>query len=162
MEVTLNFLALKPRTSFEEGCLVIDSPLLVRLASFGAYRRTVVVDPVNATFHFTTRCFAKTSKRTIAFSEISRLDYSFDETAIHPGSAWWGSQDSTEWFTLGIVLKKDREEITIGRFIGEGSVDHGWVGILAGDDALDFRGDQEERSLGLVKLLQAMTGLPLT
>lgn len=111
---------------------------------------------------FTTRSFARASKRTIAFSEIARLDYSFDETAIDPGSAWWGSQDSTEWFTLGIVLKKDREEVAVGRFIGEGSVDHGWVGILAGDDALDYRGDQEERSLGLVKLLQAMTGLPLT
>ncbi len=50
----------------------------------------------------------------------------------------------------------------IGRFIGEGSVDHGLEGILAGDDAIDYRGDQQERALGLVKLLQAMTGLPLT
>jgi len=162
MEVTLNFLALKPRTFFEGGRLIIDSPLVVRLASLGTYRRTIVVDPATSSFLFTTRRFAKTSKRSVAFSEISRLDYSFDETGINTGSAWWGSQDSTEWFTLGIVLKKDREEITVGRFIGEGSVDHGWVGILAGDDAVDFRGDQQERSLGLVKLLQAMTGLPLT
>ena len=72
------------------------------------------------------------------------------------------SPDTTECYTLGIVMKERREEITICRIIGEGSVHYGWESVLAGDDAIDYRGDQYERSLGLVKLLQAMTGLPLT
>jgi hypothetical protein len=162
MEITFGFLALKPRTALEGGRLTIDSPWLVRFGSLGMYRRTVVVDPDRQCFDFTTRRLGKTTRRTVAFSEVSRLDYSFDETGFHTDSPWVGSQDSTEWFTISIVLESGREELRLGRFIGEGSVDHGWKGIVAGDDAFDYRGDQQERSLGLVKLLQAMTGLPLT
>lgn len=162
MEITSGILAAKPRTTLKDGRLIIDSPWWVRAGSLGAYHRCVVVDPMGSSFSFITRWFGKTQRRTVSFSEISRLDYSFDETGINTGSAWLGSQDSTEWFTIGIVLRKNREQLMIGRFIGEGSVDYGWESILAGDDAVDYRGNQEERSLGLVKLLQAMTGLPLT
>jgi hypothetical protein len=162
MEITFGFLSLKPSTALVDGRLIIDSPWLVRLGSFGTYRRTVVVDPDRKSFEFATRSFGRTQRRTVSFSEVSRLDYSFDETGIHTGSPWVGSQDSTEWFTISIVLKNGREELRLGRFIGEGSVHYGWESILAGDDAFDYRGDQQERSLSLVKLLQAMTGLPLT
>jgi len=145
-----------------DGRLVIDSPWLLRFGTLGVYRRTVVVDPGSSSITFSTRLFGKTKRRIVSFSDISRLDYRFDETGENTGSAWLGSRDSTEWFTISIVMKTNQEEVMIGRFIGEGSVDYGWESILAGDDAIDFRGDQEERSLGLVKLLQAMLGLPLT
>ena len=162
MEITYGFLALKPLTSLKDGRLTIDTPMLARAVTLGAYRKTVVVDPESGCISFRTRWLGKTSHRVVAFSEIERLDYSFDETGRNTGSPWMGSRDSTEWFTIGIVLKGSREEIVICRVIGEGSVDYGWESVLAGDDYYDYRGDQQERSLGLVKLLQAMTGLPLT
>lgn len=140
----------------------IDSPLLVRILFLGAYRRTVVIDPGKCYIEFSTRLFGRHRRRAVPFPEISRLDYRFVETGIHTGSAWLGSHDSTECFTLAIFLKKDWEHIMIGRFIAEGIVDHGPEGILAGDDAIDYRGDQQERSVGLVKLVRSMTGLPLT
>ncbi len=131
MEVMLSFLGIKLRTSLEDGCLRMDSPGLVRLLSFGAYRRTVLIDPGRCSIEFTTSLFGRHRRREFHLSEISRLDYRFVETGIQTGSAWLGSHDSTEWFTLEIVLKKDREHLLIGRFIGGGNADHGWEGILA-------------------------------
>lgn len=162
MEIIYRFLALKPMTSLKDGRLTIDTPSWVRIGTLGAYRKTVMVDPDSRCISFRTRVLGKTSLRVVGFSEIERLDYSFDETGINTGSAFVDSQDTTECYTLGIVLKGSREEIAICRVIGEGSVHYGWESVLAGDDAYDYRGDQYERSLGLVKLLQAMTGLPLT
>lgn len=162
MVIAYRFLALKPKTFLRDGRLTIDTPMPLRMVTLGAYRKTVVVDPDNRCISFSRRLLGKKTLRVVAFSEIERLDYSFDETGFDTDSPWLGSEDTTEWYTVGIVLKDSGEEIPICRIIGEGSVNHGWKGLLAGDDAIDCLGDQQERSLGLVKLLQAMTGLPLT
>ena len=154
--ITLGILALKPRTFLMDGCLVIETPVLLRLLLFGVYRRTVVVDPAGGCMRFTRRWFGWKRTRTVLIPEIERLDYSYDD---------WGSdgRDSTEWFTIKIILVKEREEIVVCRYIGEDGIDWdlGWEGLPLACALEGARGDQQERSLGMVKLLQAMTGLPL-
>ena len=159
MDITFGLLAIKPRAKLVEGCLIIETPWFFRILSFGFYYKMVMVDPVSRIFSFGRKRSEWT--RLIPFEAIERLDYSFAEAGINRDSLLLGSHDSIECYTLSIILRKEGERVVLGRFSGEGSVDHGWKGILVGDDVLDYRGDQWECSLGVVKLLQAMTGLPL-
>lgn len=162
MEITYSLLTLKPRTELANGILTIETPLLKKLLGLGLFHRKVVVDPSLKTFSINTRHPFGRKTQTIPFAAVSRLDYTYDDTAWNTDSPWFGSQDSVEWFTISLVLAYDRETVHLCRFTGEGSIDHGWQGWLAGDDLIDYRGDQQESSLSLVKLLQEMTGLPLT
>ena len=162
MVITHSFLSIKPNLRMEGGRLEISTPLLLRLLFFGTYRKRIVVDPEQRTFQFETQFLGKSRTRLVSFEEVERLDYSYSDNGLNSGSAWLGSHDMQECFTLKLILAKNREELLLGRFLGEGSIDHGWEGILAGDTFLDRRGDQEESSLELVRVLQAMTGLPLT
>ncbi len=159
---TSKFLAIAPQISMDNGCLVLSSPLLVRMLSLGIYQRTVTVDTNARQFTVERKLLGQAKRTMIPFEDVRRIDYRFVETGFNTSSAWFGSDDTEECFTVTLILKESMEEIILARFLGEGSVDHGWKGILAGDDLIDLRGDQEEQSLAFVQLLQAMTGIPLT
>jgi hypothetical protein len=155
---------LKPRVRGTNGRLIIDSPRLLRVFLLGAFRRTVIVNPEQGRFEFVTRVFRTVRTRLVPFSDVERLDYSYEGTGTNFATILSGSHDPIEWFTIKAILKKDREALFIGRFLGEGGVtDEACGGLLGSFDlAVDYQGDQEEKSLELVRLLQAMTGLPLT
>ncbi|MBK1881496.1 hypothetical protein JIN85_03655 [Luteolibacter pohnpeiensis] len=155
---TLGILALKPRTSLIDGRLLIESNLYLQRFTLGFLRTSIVVDPVAREF-----TFRKKGKltRVILFEEVERLDYSYADTGINTDSELFGSLDTIEWFTISLILRETQEQVTLVRIVGEGSVDHGMLGALLGDGGVDYRGDQEEASQGLVRLLKAMTGLSL-
>lgn len=161
MEPVSSFLALKPKTDLVDGVLTIETPWLQRLLCLGLLSRVAVVDSVRKTFCIRSRILFWKKEQTIPFAAVKRLDYSYDDSGFGTDSPWHGSHDTVEWFTIDLVLGYDSESVRLCRFIGEGSVDHGLEGWLAGDDLVDYRGDQQEASLSLVKLLQEMTGLPL-
>ena len=69
--------------------------------------------------------------------------------------------DEMDEFIVSLELYS-RDIVKIFSFIGEGAVNTGITGVLLGDDLVDSRGDQEERSRTYVELLTAFTGKRLT
>lgn len=79
-------------------------------------------------------------------------------TAWSVSPFWMGRTDAVEILSVSLALTGPVQTIPLFAFVGEGSTDTGWKGvILGGDDVLDVRGPQTEDSRNFVdKLCHAL------
>lgn len=160
-EVRASFLTLGPKVWRDGERLHIRTSTLVQVATLFLRWRAVAVDPQRRRVEVETRtAWFLASRRAIPFDDVEHLDYQYREL---PTSWSWlyGATDSIERYTIDLVLR-DGERVRVAAVTGEGSVSTGLGGVVfGGDDLIDARGAQQERSLGLVDQLSALIGAPL-
>ena len=70
--------------------------------------------------------------------------------------------DEVERYRISLVLKDPRARIPLFSFMGEGSVETGWRGVLFGDDdRVDLAGDQAQAFRGYLDLLSEFLGVTI-
>lgn len=160
-EVTAGVLTLGPKVWRDGERLRVRTSTLLRCLSLFLHWRDVTIDPKWRRVEVETRTFwLFSSRRAIPFDDIEHIDYRYREL---PTSWSWlyGSTDSVERYTIDLVLR-DGEQVRVAAVTGEGSKSTGVGGvILGGDDLIDLRGAQQERSLALVDQLANVIGVPL-
>ena len=154
-------LAMGPRFKVKEGQLRSRSNLVFCLLTLGLYFKRVVIDTEREVIVIRRRVlwFIK-FVREVRFSEIKRIDYSYEETVTSWNSLGW-TTDAVDKFKVSLVLH-DESWVKLWTFVGEGSGQTGLLGVWMGDEEVDFEGSQESDSLYFVELMQYFTGKPLT
>lgn len=153
--------AFAPKVWWEEDRLHARTSAVVQALALGTVRKEVVVDPKAREVVVRTRYAWFFPRETvIPFDAISHISYG------HAGitTSWnqWGqAHDGVESFSIALVLH-DRDEVHLFSFAGEGAKATGALGVMLGDDIVDIRGDQEEKSLSYVDALMELTGKGLS
>ena len=157
---TSRFLSTRPTVERTHNQLIITPSAIVRRLFGGLDRSRVVIDTHRQTI-LVEKGFGPLgqSSETIAFNEVSHLDYGFEETATR--WAWGRTLDTVETYRIGLVLKKYRR-VPLVRFTGEGSRMTGAVGVFLGDSSIDYQGSQGSDSRELIDIIRELTGFPLT
>ncbi len=153
--------AISPKVWNEGRTLYARTALLWMLLTLFAWRKEVRVNAVSKTILIQWRILWLFKKeRAIHFKDISHLDYSFG--SMSTAWDWFGnSHDQIESYRVGLVLN-NRDEIHLFSFMGEGAINTGLIGVLAGDSLYDIQGDQGDRSLGYIDALRAATNKELS
>lgn len=160
LAITSPLAALNPKVWTEDGQLRARTNLLLQILCLFFWERTVIVDRRERTILLRNR-FLWLLERThvFAFGDLSHIDYRF--ASMSTGWDMFGRDtDSLEKFTVS-VTKHDGETIELFAFRGDGTGMTGVTGVMLGDSALDYEGDQADKSLGYVEQLQRFTGLTL-
>lgn len=161
-EQRISFLGIKPRVWNEGAKLCARTAGLWRLLSLFSYCRTMTADPARReiTIEGTYLWFLRT-RRVIDFDQVKYIDYVFSRL-ITDWDQWHGAKDQLEKFTVALVLHDKHERVDLFGFRGEGAASTGMSGILfGGDSAIDYAGDQDERSREFAYELHKMLGVPL-
>ena len=158
----LSFLAIKPRREEVDGTLVISSSWVAQSLTLMGFARKVVVDPKREVLTLFHR-FLWMGHRTVEvpFDRIKCIRYIYDSWTTD-WSFFTGRLDGWDFYKIKLELKNPSDEIHLFTIWGEGSYETGLKGVLLGGDKwVDFHGDQDQASLGLVESLMAFTGKPL-
>jgi hypothetical protein len=161
--VTSPMAALTPKVWWDDGRLCARTSMVWQVATLGSWCQEVIADPEERVVTVRRRyLWLATSTMEVPFDAISHIEYR------HVGVAtdWFGGSrrmvlhggksDGVESYSVSLALR-DRDEIHLFSFQGEDSVHTGAVGVLLGDEILDVRGDQQEKSLNYVDALQVVT-----
>lgn len=161
--VVTNLLALKPKIWIEGTRLYAASSIAGRVLSLFSRYRKVIVDRKKKFVYISTKKFwVFESVKVIPFSNIERIDYSYFDIATRWIPYAYETTDQVECFTVSLCLIQPEEKVKLFSFIGEGAVETGWIGVLQGDEIVDFCGDQAPSSRNYVNLLMKFTGKFLT
>lgn len=83
-------------------------------------------------------------------------------TAWSVSPFWMGRTDALEIFSVSLALTGPVQTIPLFAFVGEGSTETGWKGVvLGGDNVLDVRGPQTEDSRNFVDKLCHSLGVDI-
>ena len=153
--------AFAPKVWWEGNRLHARTSMAVQALALGTLRKEVVIDPDAREVVVRTRyAWLFPGEKIIPFDAISHVSYGY--TGIATSFNRWGQvHDGVESFAVSLVLH-DRDEVHLFSFAGEGSKATGAMGILMGDELIDVRGDQEEKSLSYVDALMELTGKGLS
>lgn len=159
---SISILTLRPTIIKRHNTLVVKNGFLTRFLTLFLFLRKVEIffdDQIimcSVTWFF---FFNKTE--VIGFTELSHIDYSYNSIGTSWGLAasGFGRHDQAESFTISLVTK-EKIRYVICSFRGEGVVSTGWVGIILGDDIIDFSGTQESDSRQFVGYLSKRLGIP--
>jgi hypothetical protein len=159
--VTSRFSAVNPKVWIDGDALHARTNLFLQLLCLFFWCKTVVVDRRARvmTIHWRYFWFLRRTG-DIAFDDITHFEYRYGSIAT--AWSWFGHvHDSLEQFSIDAALT-DRTEMRLFSFRGQGAHQTGAVGVLLGDSAIDFQGDQGARSLAYIDLLQEFTGKGLS
>jgi len=157
-----SFLGIKPKVSINGDRLIACTCLLFKILTFFAYTKCVTVDRrIKLVIIKKTYFWIFKTKQIIHFNNIKRIVYAYCNYTTDYNSLTLQNTDEIDEFTVSLELYS-RDIVKIFSFTGEGAVDTGITGVLLGDDLVDSRGDQEDRSRTYVELLTAFTGKCLT
>ncbi|AIE85439.1 hypothetical protein [Fimbriimonas ginsengisoli] len=155
--------AFRPKLSKEGQLLVATTGWRAHLFSLGFGSRKVVVDPHLRVVRLQIRkwWFYRTSKR-IEFDWVEEILYGYNDMSA---GASWSAHQAQDLFTVGLLLK-NREEVTLFRYYGEGEFvnDGVWPDWFYWEDNLVspyLRNTQEGESLMYCDLLSRMIGVPI-
>jgi len=156
--------SLVPCVQIDKDRLQSRTSLLVQLLTLFSYCHRVSIDRREHLVDISTRYLWVLRRRQIIhFKQISHLRYQYSAQ----GTSWgmtgegYGQHDKWETFTISLVLARPPGEQILFRFSGAGSVETGWVGVLAGDSLIDYEGDQEDASLAVVQHLSRLLDVPI-
>jgi hypothetical protein len=159
--VTSSASSLSPKVWVEDDRLIAETSTLSQVLLLGASKRRVEVDPYRNTLTLQTRSFWLLRRSvTLSLHDISHFEYRYGSMA----TSWdflGNVHDSLESYSVSASLHRG-EELYLISFRGAGSAQTGVLGVLMGDSAVDFQGDQGSRSLGFIDALQAFTGIGLS
>lgn len=161
-EITSPLHAINPKVWNEGRSLHAKTARTIQLLLLGFWCKTVVVDPVQERILITKRYlwFLK-SESAYRFSEVSHFDYGFSSLATS-WSIFGEATDQVESYSVALVLH-NRKEVPLLAFRGEGSIRTGMSGVLLhGDSFIDLQGDQGQKSLRYIDLIQDLTGKGLS
>ncbi|MBU2709566.1 hypothetical protein [Zooshikella harenae] len=154
-----------PTIEVDEDLITIKSSKALQLLTLFLLIESVIIDRKNKkVIIFHRFCYFFTSKIIIAFAEIDYLDYSFSDFATG-----WGlsldeggitKTDTIEKYTLSVSTKQG-EKYKLCSFSGEGAKMTGLLGVLTGDDLIDFSGTQGEESRQLAFAFCKIFDVPL-
>ncbi|MGI0118785.1 hypothetical protein [Zooshikella sp. RANM57] len=154
-----------PTIKVEGDLLIIKSSKALQLLTLFLLLESVFIDRKKKKIIFFHRFFYFfTSKKVISFNEIEYLDYGFSDFATG-----WGlsldeggitKTDTIEKYTLSISTKRG-EKYKLCSFRGEGAKMTGLLGVLTGDDLIDFSGNQGEESRQLALAFCKIFDVPL-
>ena len=162
--LTSGLLSIKPKVWEENGTLCARTSLLVQILSLGSYAKHVRIDPKTRTIQINTRrLWSWPSQRRIPFDNVAWINYNIG--SFGTGWSFWtndgfGRTDEVERYRVGLALKNPPKNIRLFSFVGEGSVETGWTGVLWGDDsAVDVRGNQDQAAGDFVSILRHLLGV---
>ena len=70
--------------------------------------------------------------------------------------------DEVDVYHVGVRLNSG-EDVPLFRFVGDGSVETGWFGVIfCGDDVVDLEGTQYHESRSFVDILSQLVGKGVT
>jgi len=157
-------LSMAPKVIVTDSEVSIRDNLLGRiLRCFFSSRNVLVASPAKQVTIKERRWWLFTTTYVLDFSEIDYLDYDAAEytTSIGFNFRSFQSQDSLERFTVALVTK-DEGYYELCNYVGEGSVENGWYGvIMGGDNMLDLAGTQQQDSRNFVNLLCDRIGIQI-
>ena len=159
--ISVSCLSIKPRIDVSEDYLHARTPFLVEALSLFSYRREVRVDRLKRIVKIQTVKFWIFDRvREIPFENVDYIDTGFDSM----GTEWgvMGKTDQVERYRVSLALKEPKEGVPLFSFIGEGSVETGWAGVLLGGDGVfDLAGDQDQTFRNSLGLLKHFLGVPI-
>ena len=159
----MGFLTLRPSVHESRGSVIIKTGFVAGLLSLFLNTTRVEVIPSRRVIVFSfRRAYFFTSHHTIHFRDVGYIDYTFDSMGTDWGltSVGFDRHDQVESFLIAIVTK-DQKRHPVCAFRGEGANDTGWIGLLGGDDLIDFSGTQENESLALAQYLAGLIGVTI-
>jgi hypothetical protein len=158
-----SILTLRPTLIKRRNQLVIKNGFIARLFTIFLFLRKVEICYDDKIIIYSVTLFFLFNKtKLIDFTELSHIDYTYNSI----GTSWgfkapgFGRHDQVESFTISIVTK-EKEKYVVCSFRGEGAVSTGWMGIIFGDDIIDFSGTQESDSRQFVSYLSKRLGIPI-
>lgn len=156
----MRLLAICPRIRKDNTQIVARTAWRVRLLLLGLLDRKVMIDPSQRLVTVKSRyLWLIRRERKIPFSQVDAVTYGYEDWS--PDQILSFAHDSFDWFTVGLRMK-DRSEIRLFNFVGEGSFDnHGpfpdWM--YWDQFAFDATGSQQKESRLFVNLLSKMIGV---
>lgn len=159
--ITSSLLSICPKLWWEGEQLHSRSSLKALIPTFFLFYKHVIVCPHEQVITIR-RCwlwFIRWTK-TIPFNRIERIDY--DVSSLSTSWTWFGeTADEVDEYKVG-VLTHDGRRIKLWSFIGEGSAETGFWGVMMGDSVIDYSGNQGSASLQFAEALCHVTGKTLT
>ena len=166
LTLTSGILAVKPKVSVQGDIIYARTSLIVQFLSLFSYSKHVRVDCSTRTIQISKRwLWIISSLKIIPFDRVSYILY--DIRSFGTSWSFWtdeglGRTDEIERYKVGLALKDPPKNLWLFAFTGEGAVETGWVGTVFGeDDAIDYRGDQDDASYDFMRLLRDALGVPV-
>ncbi len=162
---TSSLFSLSPTIKIDEDLITIKGSKAIHLLTLFLLLESVTINRKARNVIISHRfCYFFKSKTVIAFDEIDYLDYSFSDFAtcwgISLDEGGISKTDTIEKYTLSISANRG-EKYKLCSFSGEGAKMIGLLGVLTGDDFIDFSGTQGEDSRQLALAFCKIFDVPL-
>lgn len=146
-----------PKWQYDGHHFSARTPALLRVLTLFAYdRRLLVSRPAKMMRLTVTRWWFFRTVVELPTQRVRSVLYGYKDigTSWSFSPFWMGRLDTVEKFRVGVALAEPAQNLDLYTFVGEGSQDTGWPGvILGGDDVVDVRGPQEQQSRHFVDRL---------
>ena len=157
----VSLLSIRPSWQYDGDYFFAKTSTALRLLTlFGYERRLLINRPAKMMRLSVTRWWFFRDITELSTQGVRGVLYGYKDfgTSWSVSPFWMGRTDAVEIFSVGLALTGPVEQIPLFAFVGEGSTETGWQGvILGGDSILDARGPQTEDSRNFVdKLCQAL------
>lgn len=151
-----------PRLTYGEKTIIARSSLFSQLLTlFSSMRRVEVIGLRQIVTIKSRRWWLQRTVEQIPFRKIRYVGVAEMTVGGSPGLTPEGYnwRDQQENF-VPYVMTTEGTRIDLFDFLGEGSIRTGWMGVVLGDDVVDFRGRQEDRAREFAVKVAAMVGVP--
>jgi hypothetical protein len=151
-----------PKIIYDSNRITARTCILLQLFTLFSMKRTVLVDSKCRRVTISTRSWwILNSSERIPFEAIRHIGISEMTVGKEPGYTpeGMGWRDQQENY-LPYIMTNDGRIIELLSFYGEGSVHTGWLGVVLGDQIIDFRGRQEKRAREFAERVSKLVGVP--
>lgn len=161
----VSLLSIRPSWRYDGDYFFARTSTSLRLLTLFSYERRLLINRQAKMMRLSvTRWWFFRDITELSTEKVRGVLYGYEDfgTAWSVSPFWMGRTDAVEIFSVGLALTGLEEKLPLFAFIGEGSTETGWTGvILGGDDIVDVRGPQTEDSRGFVDKLCHSLGVEI-